>query len=74
MGEPLLMWSLTGDGQEDKIVIAKRYQEFRVNSAEIRKNRIDAIGYNISAVPAPRDIDTIGRQWTATGEDRPTKI
>lgn len=74
MGEPLLMWSLTGDGQEDKAVIVQRDREFNVNSAEIRKTRIETIGYNIPAVPGPKDIDTIGRQWTASGEDKPTKF
>jgi hypothetical protein len=72
LGEPLLMWSLTGDGQADPKVFAARDQEFGVHTATIRKKRIEAIGYEVPAVPAPKDMDVIGRQWTATGEDRPT--
>ena len=72
MGEPMLMWSLTGDGQHDPKVIAARDKEFGVKTADIRKKRIEAIGYEVPAVPAPKDLDVIGRQWTATGEDKPT--
>jgi Protein of unknown function (DUF1264) len=72
MGEPMLMWSLTGDGQDNPAVIAARDKEFGVNSGAIRKKRIEAIGYEIPAVPAPQNVDTIGRQWTATGKDEPT--
>ncbi len=72
MGEPMLMWSLTGDGQEDPKVIAARDKEFGVSTAEIRKHRIEAIGYDVPAVPQPTSMDVIGRQWTATGEDKPT--
>jgi hypothetical protein len=72
MGEPMLMWSLTGDGQDDKNVIAARDKEFGVSSADIRKKRIHAIGYEVPAVPPPKDVDVIGRQWTASGKDEPT--
>jgi hypothetical protein len=73
MGEPMLMWSLTGDGQDDPKVIAARDKEFGCKTAEIRKKRIEAIGYEIPAVPPPKDVDAIGRQWTGSGEDRPTR-
>jgi hypothetical protein len=73
MGEPILMWSLTGDGQEDAKVIAARDKEFGVKTADIRARRIDAIGLEIPDVPLPKDLNTIGRQWTGTGEDKPTK-
>ena len=72
MGEPLLMWSLTGDGQGDPKVVAARDKEFGVATADVRKARIEAIGYEVPAVPSPKDLDVIGRQWTAAGEDRPT--
>lgn len=72
MGEPLLMWSLTGDGQEDAKVVASRDKEFGVSSADIRKKRIEAIGYEVPNVPLPPSLDTIGRQWTAGGDDKPT--
>lgn len=72
MGEPMLMWSLTGDGQDDPKVIAARDKEFGVNTADIRQKRIEVIGYEVPAVPQPKDVDVIGRRWTATGEDKPT--
>jgi hypothetical protein len=72
MGEPMLMWALTGDGQDDRKVMTARDKEFGVSCAEIRKKRIEAIGYEVPAVPAPKDVDVIGRQWTASGEDKPT--
>jgi hypothetical protein len=74
MGEPMLMWSLTGDGQDDPKVIAARDKEFGVKTADVRKKRIADIGYDVPAVPQPENIDVIGRQWTATGEDKPTPI
>jgi hypothetical protein len=73
MGEPLLMWSLTGDGQGDPKVIAARDKEFGVKTADVRKKRIATIGCDVPAVPQPKDVDAIGRQWTASGEDKPTK-
>jgi hypothetical protein len=73
MGEPLLMWSLTSDGQADPKVFAARDKQFGVKTASIRRKRIAAIGSEVPAVPSPRDMDVIGRQWTATGEDRPTR-
>lgn len=72
MGEPMLMWSLTGDRQDDPKVFAARDKEFGVKTADIRKKRIEAIGYDVPAVPQPKHVDAIGRQWTATGEDKPT--
>ena len=72
MGEPMLMWSLTADGQEDKNVTAARDKEFGVTTADIRKKRIEAIGYEVPAVPQPKDMNVIGRQWTASGDDKPS--
>jgi hypothetical protein len=72
MGEPLLIWSLTGDGQTDEKIIAARDKEFGVKCEEIRKKRIAAIGYEPPNVPAPKSLDFIGRQWTDEGEDKPT--
>jgi hypothetical protein len=72
MGEPLLMWSFTGDGQGDEKVIAARDKEFGVTTADIRKKRLESIGYEVPAVPQPTDVNAIGRQWTASGKDEPT--
>jgi hypothetical protein len=72
MGDPLLMWALTGDGQDDAKVIAARDKEFGVKTSEIRQRRLEQIGYDVPAVPQPPSLDTIGRQWTADGDDKPT--
>ena len=39
VGEPLLIWSLMGDGQADKEVLAKRDKEFKVETDKIRDAR-----------------------------------
>jgi len=72
MGEPLLIWSLTGDGQTNDEIIAARDKDFDCKCEDIRKKRIEAIGYEPPSVPQPKAIDFIGRQWTAEGEDKPT--
>lgn len=71
-GEPLLMWALTGDGQEDPAVIAARDKQFGVSTAKVREERIKQIGYQVPKVSLPKSVETIGRQWTDSGEDRPT--
>jgi hypothetical protein len=72
MGEPLLIWSLTGDGQADETVIAERDKEFMVSTKEIRERRIKEFGYEVPKVSPPKSLQTIGRQWTDEGEDKPT--
>jgi hypothetical protein len=73
LGEPLLMWSLTGDGQADKELVARRDEQFGVSTAKVQAERVEAIGDEVPQVPSPRSVGTIGRQWTARGEDRPTR-
>ncbi len=73
LGEPLLMWSLTGDGEADKELVARRDEQFGVSTASVRAERVEIIGDQVPQVPPPRSVATIGRQWTATGEDRPTR-
>lgn len=63
---------MTGDGQDDKKIIAERDKQFGVSTAQIRNKRIEAIGYDVPAVPQPKDVNVIGRQWTAAGTDKPT--
>lgn len=72
MGEPLLMWALTGDGQEDPKVVAARDKAFNVSTSEVRKRRVGTIGYEVPAVPQPKSVEEVGRQWTASGDDKPT--
>ena len=73
LGEPLLIWSLMGDGQADEKVVAARDKEFKVDTAKIRELRCKAFGYEVPNVPPPKDVDVIGRKWTAAGKDEPTK-
>ena len=72
-GEPLLMWSLMGDGQTDEKVLAARDKELKVDSAKISAARVKAIGYQPPNVALPKDGNAVGRQWTDSGDDKPTK-
>ena len=72
IGEPLLMWSLTGDGQDDKQVFAARDKQFGMSTAKVREQRVEEFRLEVPQVPLPKSVDTIGRQWTANGEDKPT--
>jgi Protein of unknown function (DUF1264) len=72
MGEPLLMWAVTGDGQIDDGVLAARDTEFKVKAADIREKRGQSIGFEVPKVSLPRSIDQVGRQWTDEGDDKPT--
>ncbi len=71
LGEPLLMWALTGDGQIDPKVLEQRDREFQVNAAEIRKRREQEIGYQAPQVSFPQSVNQVGRQWTDSGGDTP---
>jgi hypothetical protein len=73
MGEPLLVWSLTGDSQDDKEVVAARDRQFGVATAEIRERRGKAFGLEVPQVSPPKSMDAIGRQWTDEGDDKPTR-
>ena len=71
MGTPLLMWSLTGDGQSDPRVVEQRDKQFGVSTSKVREKRVETIGLEPPQIPPPPSLNTIGRQWTATGEDKP---
>ncbi|VTR96543.1 Uncharacterized protein OS=planctomycete KSU-1 GN=KSU1_D0806 PE=4 SV=1: DUF1264 [Gemmata massiliana] len=70
-GEPLLIWSLMGDGQADPKVVAQRDKEFKVETDKIREARIKEFGLDVPSVAPPKDMNTIGRQWTNEGKDEP---
>jgi hypothetical protein len=74
IGEPLLMWSLSADGQADEKVVAERDRQFQVSIDEIRSRRVREIGYEVPRVEFPKSIDQIGRQWTSNGPDRPVPV
>jgi Protein of unknown function (DUF1264) len=73
LGEPLLIWSLTGDGQGDDAVVAARDKKFGVDTAVIRARRGKKLGLEVPQIPHPKSMEDLGRQWTASGEDKPTK-
>lgn len=73
MGDPLLMWSLGADDQVDPAVVAARDKQFGVDTAKIRAERAKEFGLQVPQVPFPKDLAEPGRQWTAAGEDKPTK-
>ncbi|MCI0699759.1 MAG: hypothetical protein L0241_01565, partial [Planctomycetia bacterium] len=70
--DPLLIWSLMGDGQVDEKLLAKRDKQFNVNTKQLREQRGKGIGYEVPNVSTPANMDTIGRQWTNNGDDKPT--
>jgi hypothetical protein len=71
MGEPLLMWAATKDGQVDPALLAARDKELKMSISEVRKRR-SVIG-PVPQIDAPKSIDEIGRQWTSSGPDVPPK-
>jgi hypothetical protein len=71
MGEPLLMWSVTGDGQLDPALLASRDKKFNVSSDAIREHR-KSYGFKAPNIPPPASVDAIGRRWTVSGRDEPT--
>lgn len=74
LGAPLLIWSLNGDGQVDEDLVARRDEEFGVSTAAIRARRRDEFKLEVPNVAPPRSIDAPGRQWTNSGDDRPTSL
>lgn len=74
IGEPLLIWSLMGDGQVRDEVVAKRDKEFGVDSVAIGARRRQELGLAAPNVAVPKSMDQIGRMWTDSGEDKPTRV
>jgi hypothetical protein len=73
VGEPLLIWSLTGDGQADPSVVAERDKEFNVSTAKLRERRCQELGLEVPRVSLPKAMDAVGRQWTDDGDDWPKR-
>jgi hypothetical protein len=74
LGEPMLMWAVTGDGQVAEEVIAARDKMYGVKVEKIREKRTKEFGFAVPQVPFPANVKMIGRQWTKSGEDKPTKL
>lgn len=73
VGEPMLIWSLMADGQADAKVVADRDRRFGVSTAEVRARRGRELGLQVPRVSFPKSMDQAGRQWTDSGDDRPTR-
>jgi hypothetical protein len=73
VGEPLLIWSLTGDGQADPAVVAQRDKDLHVSTAKLREQRCQELGLEVPHVSLPRSVGAVGRQWTDDGDDRPRR-
>lgn len=73
LGEPLLMWSANGDGQIDAGMISKRDAQFGITTDAIRERR-KAFGFAVPNIPPPKSKNDLGRQFTASGADVPTKL
>jgi len=73
LGEPMLMWSANGDGQVNESLVSARDAEFGISSADIRQRRTK-YGFKVPQVPAVKSMNELGRRWTASGADEPTKL
>ena len=73
LGEPLLIWSLTGDDQADENVVAKRDKEFHVSTAIICERRCRELNLEVPQMSLPKSMDAVGRQWTDDGDDKPKR-
>jgi len=71
MGEPLLMWAATRDGQISDETLDARDKRLEVSTPEIRKRRA-YIG-PVPPVDPPKSVDDLGRQWTNEGPDEPKR-
>ncbi len=69
MGEPMLMWAATKDGQITAEMLADRDKKFKVSTPALRKQRAH-LG-PVPQIDAPTSINSIGRQWTNAGPDKP---
>jgi hypothetical protein len=74
IGEPLLIWSLMGDGQADPKVVAARDKVFGCDTQKISEARIKEFGYELPKVSVPKDMNAVGRQWTDAGDDKATSM
>ena len=52
---------------------AERDKQFKVDTDKVREARIKEFGMEPPKVSLPRDVNAVGRQWTDTGDDKPTK-
>jgi hypothetical protein len=72
-GPPMLIWSLMADGQVNQALLADRDRQFKVDTKKLCEERGKALGYEVPKVSLPKGENSIGRQWTDAGEDKPTR-
>lgn len=69
MGDPILMWAATKDGQIPAATLADRDKQFHVSTQNLQKIR-SGIG-PIPQIDAPKSVNDVGRQFTNSGPDKP---
>jgi Protein of unknown function (DUF1264) len=69
MGDPMLMWAATNDSQISQKLLADRDRKFKMSTTALRRQRAH-LG-PVPQIDAPKSINTIGRQWTNEGPDKP---
>jgi hypothetical protein len=74
LGEPRLMWAVTGPGQVDQELLRERDKTFNVDTKEISARRQKEFGDELPNVAPPKSLDTVGRRWTNEGPDTPTPL
>ena len=74
LGEPRLMWAVTGPGQVDQKLLQERDKKFGVNTKEISARRQKEFADQLPNVGPPKSLDTIGRRWTNDGPDVATQL
>lgn len=73
LGDPLLMWSIGGDGQLDPGLIEARDRKLGISTAQVRERRARVLGLPVPQIDPPKSLEDLGRQWTNEGADRPPK-
>jgi hypothetical protein len=71
LGEPLLMWAATRDGQIPEAALAARDRKYQIDTPGLRQKR--AVLGPVPQVDPPKSVDSLGRQWTNDGPDVPRK-
>jgi hypothetical protein len=71
LGDPLLMWSIGGDGQLDPKLIEARDRKLGIATEEVRKRRARVLGLPVPQIAPPKSIEDLGRQFTNQGPDQP---
>jgi hypothetical protein len=71
-GPPLLMWSITKDGQLANDLLADRDRRLGISTLEIRRDRA-SFGLPVPQIEPPKSVDEVGRQGTGEAVDEPRR-